>query len=135
MSQSTVAQGPLKKWTEHSQELHLLKIHSRGLLLHPGAGWGLTFWTMSYYKKFISNTDLILQAKGELVPTPTFEANKTYLYQDLSNEGSNFFLSSLESIHQAAQTQAFLDKFKIMAGLNRAQNKHSSEFTEFSTKT
>ena len=25
-----VNQGPLKKWTEHSQELHLLKIHSRG---------------------------------------------------------------------------------------------------------
>ena len=25
-----VSQGPLKKWTEHSQELHLLKIHSRG---------------------------------------------------------------------------------------------------------
>ena len=22
--------GPLKKWTEHSQELHLLKIHSSG---------------------------------------------------------------------------------------------------------
>ena len=43
-------QGPLKKWTEHSQELHLLKIHSRGLLLHPGAGWGLIFWTMSSYQ-------------------------------------------------------------------------------------
>ena len=25
-----LAQGPLKKWTEHSQDLHLLKIHSRG---------------------------------------------------------------------------------------------------------
>ena len=33
-----IGQGPLKKWTEHFQELHLLKIHSRGLLLHPGAG-------------------------------------------------------------------------------------------------
>ena len=25
-----INQGPLKKWTKHSQELHLLKIHSRG---------------------------------------------------------------------------------------------------------
>ena len=39
-------QGPLKKWTEHSQELHFLKIHIYivgGLLLHSGAGWGLIF--------------------------------------------------------------------------------------------
>ena len=69
-------QGTLKKWTEHSQEWHLLKIHSRGaptyytlwldksnleglapskLLL---AGWGLIFWTMSFYnlKTFISRS-------------------------------------------------------------------------------
>ena len=54
-----IMQGPLKKWTEHSQELHLLKIQSRGgLLLHPRAGWGLIFWTMSFYnpKKFISRS-------------------------------------------------------------------------------
>ena len=54
-------QGPLKKWTEHSQELHFLKIHSRGpggLLSHPGAGWGLAFLTMSFYnpKKFITRS-------------------------------------------------------------------------------
>ena len=30
-------QGPLKKWTEHSQKLHLLKIHSRGAPITP---WG-----------------------------------------------------------------------------------------------
>ena len=29
-----LSQGPLKKWTEHSQELHLLKIHSRGAPIH-----------------------------------------------------------------------------------------------------
>ena len=53
-----LSQAPLKKWTEHSQELHLLKIRSRGLLLHPGAGWGLIFWIMSFYnpKKFISRS-------------------------------------------------------------------------------
>ena len=28
----TIRQGPLKKWTEHSQELHLLKIHTRYLI-------------------------------------------------------------------------------------------------------
>ena len=45
-----IRQGPLKKWTEHSQELHLFKIQSRG------AGWGSIFWTMSIYnpKNFIS---------------------------------------------------------------------------------
>ena len=35
-----------------------LKIHSKGLLLHPRAGWGLIFWTMSFFnpKKFISRS-------------------------------------------------------------------------------
>ena len=31
-------QEPLKKWTEHSQELHLLKIHSSGASITP-RGW------------------------------------------------------------------------------------------------
>ena len=34
-----IIQGPLKKWTEHSQELHLLKIHSRGEA--PITPWGV----------------------------------------------------------------------------------------------
>ena len=29
-TRNRLAQGPSKKWTEHSQELHLFKIHSRG---------------------------------------------------------------------------------------------------------
>ena len=33
-----LTQGPLKKWTEHSLELHLLKIHSRGAPSTP-QGW------------------------------------------------------------------------------------------------
>ena len=55
---SSINQGPLKKWTEHSHELHLLTIHSRGLLLHPGAGWGLIFWIKSFNnpKKFITRS-------------------------------------------------------------------------------
>ena len=32
-------QGPLKKWTKHSQELHLLKIHSRGGAPNTPRGW------------------------------------------------------------------------------------------------
>ena len=32
---STIDQGLLKKWAEHSQELHLLKIHSRGAPITP----------------------------------------------------------------------------------------------------
>ena len=42
-------QGPLKKWTEHSQELHLLKIYSRGAPNTPRDWMGLIFWTMSFY--------------------------------------------------------------------------------------
>ena len=52
-------QGPLKKWTEHSQELHLLKIHSKGGSYYtPGLDGGLIFWTMNFYnpKKFISRS-------------------------------------------------------------------------------
>ena len=42
-----IGQGPLKKWTEHSQELHLLKIHSRGGSYNtPGldGGWFFGPW-------------------------------------------------------------------------------------------
>ena len=45
------------------------------------------------------------------------------------------FLISLELVILAAQTEAFLDKFLILAGLIRAQKKQSFEFTEFSTRT
>ena len=41
---STLNQGPLKKWTEHSQEMHLLKIHSSGGFYYTSAldgGWFL----------------------------------------------------------------------------------------------
>ena len=36
-------QGPLKKWTEHSQELHLMKIHSRGAPITPQGWMGVDF--------------------------------------------------------------------------------------------
>ena len=36
-------QGPLKKWTEHSQELHLLKIHNRGAPITHRVGMGVDF--------------------------------------------------------------------------------------------
>ena len=39
----TIRQGPLKKWTEHSQELHLLKIHSRGVPITPWGWMGVDF--------------------------------------------------------------------------------------------
>ena len=38
-----IHQGPLKKWTEHSQELHLLKIHSRGAPITPRSWMGVDF--------------------------------------------------------------------------------------------
>ena len=39
----TLKKGPLKKWTEHSLDLHLLKIHSRGASITP-LGWsGIDF--------------------------------------------------------------------------------------------
>ena len=37
---SVFRQGSLKKWTEHSQLLHLLKIHSRGAPITPGLDGG-----------------------------------------------------------------------------------------------
>ena len=65
-------QGPLKKWTEHSQELHLLKIHSRG-----GSNYTLGL-----------NGGLIFGAF--IIPKSS--------YQDFSTEGSKKFLSSLELV-------------------------------------
>ena len=49
-----ITQGPLKKWTEHSQELHLLKIHSRGrgAPIHGR----LYRWTENSLPFFISET-------------------------------------------------------------------------------
>ena len=38
-----VSHGPLKKWTEHSQELHLLKLHSRGAPITPRGWMGVDF--------------------------------------------------------------------------------------------
>ena len=37
------AQGPLKKWTEQSKELHLLKIHSRGAPITPWGWMGVDY--------------------------------------------------------------------------------------------
>ena len=34
-----IIQGPLKKWTEHAQELHLLKIHSKEQAPITTRGW------------------------------------------------------------------------------------------------
>ena len=36
-------QGPLKKWTEHSLELHLLQINSRGAPITPQGWMGVDF--------------------------------------------------------------------------------------------
>jgi hypothetical protein len=47
-------------------------------------------------------------------------------HQDLSNEGSNFILSSLEVGHWAAQTQPFFDKLTEIADfglLQQSQNR------------
>ena len=41
--QCGLGQGPLKKWTEHSQELHLFKIHSRGAPITPRGWMGVDF--------------------------------------------------------------------------------------------
>ena len=55
---SCLNQGPLKIWTEHSQELHLLKIHSRRAPITPQGWMVVDFWTMCFYnpKKFISRS-------------------------------------------------------------------------------
>ena len=38
-----LTQGPLKKWTEHSPELHLLKIHRRGSSYYTPGWMGIDF--------------------------------------------------------------------------------------------
>ena len=55
-------------------------------------------------------------------------------HQDLSNEGSNFILSSLEVGHWAAQTQPFLTnylKWEILASYNNLRIGQDSEFAKF----
>ena len=72
MDKGHIKQGPLKKWAEHSQELHLLKIHSRGDSYYTqglDGGWFFGWWAF-----------IILKSS----------------YQDLSNKGSKIVLSSLE---------------------------------------
>ena len=79
---SAVEQGPLKKWMEHSQELGLLKIHSRGGSYYTSGlagGWFFGPWAF-----------IILKSS----------------YQDLSNEGSkkiwvhwNLFFKLLKHRH------------------------------------
>ena len=49
-----VSQGPLKKWTEHSQELHLLKIYSRGAPITLQGWMGVDFLDF-----FLSSLELI----------------------------------------------------------------------------
>ena len=71
-SSLVLRQGPKKKWTEHSQEWHLLKIHSRGrgsyYTLGLDGDWFFGPWAF-----------IILKSTN----------------QDLSNEGSKIVLSSL----------------------------------------
>ena len=70
---SDLIQGPLKIWTEHSQELCLLKIHSRGSpITGLDGGWFFEPWASMY--------------------------NPKSSYQDLSNEGSKKILSPLEFV-------------------------------------
>ena len=60
--------------------------------------------------------------------------NLKILSQDLSNEGSNFFLSSLEVGHWVAQTWAFLTnylKLQILAPYKNLKIRHDSEFAKF----
>jgi len=100
-----LTQGPLKKWTEHSQELYLLKIHSRGGSYYTpwlDGGWFFGPWAF-----------IILKSS----------------YQDLSNEGSIFFLSSLELVFKLLKHRHFWINFRFWL------KNQSSEFTEFSTKT
>ena len=66
-------QGPLCKSTKHSQNFFFWNYKVGGLQFHPGAGWRWVFRIYSF---------MILKSS----------------YQDLSNEGSKNFLSSLELV-------------------------------------
>ena len=75
------------RWTEHSADFFLKKLPlgegKRSPKLHPRGGF-FGPWSFTILKNS---------------------------HQDLSNEGSNFILSSLEVGHWAAQTQPFLTNF------------------------
>ena len=55
-------------------------------------------------------------------------------HQDLSNEGSNFILGSIQLGFQTAQTWALFDELQILADSSRAQKKHYLKLIEFSTR-
>ena len=95
-------QGLLYRWTEHLADFLFLNFNwgrEKGSAnLHP---WGVFFGSWSF---------VILKNSG----------------QDLSNEGSNFILSSLEVGYWNAQTQAFFDKLPEITDfgpLQQSQNR------------
>jgi hypothetical protein len=88
---------------------HCLKLQGRGAPTTPWSWIGVDF---------LDHTILILKNS----------------HQNLSIEGSNIFLSSLELGFQAAQTWAFFDELQILAGLSRGQKKQNSEFTRFAIR-
>ena len=66
-----------------------------------------------------------LQPGGGFFEPQSFKILKNS-HQDLSNEGSNFILSSLEVGHWAAQTQPFFDKLPEITDfglLQQSQNR------------
>ena len=71
-----VKQVPLKKWTEQSQKLRLLKIHSGGAPITPRGWMGVDFW----------DHELLLSQKIDI---------KILL---MNGHGQTFFLSSLELV-------------------------------------
>ena len=73
---------------------------------------------------------LKLQNKGDPI-TPWgwmgvdgMDHNSKYSHQNLSNEGSKFFLSSVELGFYATGTWAFFDEFHILAAWSSAQKQH-----------
>jgi hypothetical protein len=97
-----VTQGLLYRWTEHSADFVLkewpLGEGKRPPKLHPRGGF-FGPWSFTILK---------------------------HSHQGLSNEGSNFILSSLEVGHWAAQTQPFFDNFPEITDfglLQQSQNR------------
>jgi hypothetical protein len=104
-------------------EIIQLRGKNLGPKLHPGGGlfgpWSFIIKKLYFYYSYYYLILLLFLKK---------------LHQDLSNEGSNFILSSLEVGHWVAQTQPFLTnylKLQILASYKNLRIEQDSEFAKF----
>ena len=120
-----------------SSHSHSLRGHSQTTLERFGPllttyPWTSLYWTAKSSFSFLTSDQLEACYFGPKLHTgggffgPWFFIILKKSHKDLSNEGSNFILSSLEVGHWAAQTQAYFDKLPEITDfvlLQQSQNR------------